>query len=228
MRAKELVSPNAEDELRAIASRHGSLLETALRKRGLSRIAGIDEAGRGPLAGPVVACAVILPLRMHLPKLTDSKLLSVHDRQALYTLLTTSNNVAFATAEVDHEEIDRINILQASLKAMYLAAEKLSVQPNAAIVDGPFSPTAFSVPCFAVVRGDRLCRSVSAASVIAKVVRDQIMREFDAQWPQYGFAQHSGYGTDLHMKRLLEHGPCPIHRKTFAPVARLLVPAQRP
>ena len=224
MRTREIIPAappsGSYDELRAIASRQGSALEAALRKSGYIHIAGIDEAGRGPLAGPVVACAVIVPWMMRLPKLTDSKLLSEGDLRTLYTRLTTSNRVIFATAAVDSEEIDRINILKASLEAMRLAVEGLSARPDTAIVDGTFLPR-LSMPCFAVVKGDRLCRSVSAASVIAKVVRDAIMQEYDAVWPQYGFAQHKGYGTELHLRRLREHGPCPIHRRSFAPVAQL-------
>ena len=210
----------------AAASRRGSSLETDLRKRGCSLIAGVDEAGRGPLAGPVVACAAIVPFKMHLPGLTDSKLLSDRELNLLYQRLTSSKNVVFATASVDSDEIDRINILQASLKAMHLAVQRLSIRPEAVIVDGCFPLETLSVPCFAVVKGDRLCRRVSAASVIAKVTRDELMRKYDQEWPQYGFASHKGYGTALHLRRLQEYGPCPIHRRSFAPVAERLAPTQ--
>ena len=206
--------------------RQGSALETELRKQGCSVIAGVDEAGRGPLAGPVVACAVVIPFKMHLPGLTDSKLLGDRSLYALYQRLTSSKKVAFATAAVDSIEIDRVNILQASLKAMHLAVQRLSIAPEAVIVDGLFPIETLSVPCYAVVKGDRLCRCVSAASVIAKVTRDQIMREYDKEWPQYGFASHKGYGTALHLQRLSEHGPCPIHRRSFDPIAQLLAPTQ--
>ena len=230
MRERELFANSSLstclDELRLIASKHGSALEAALRKRGYSKVAGIDEAGRGPLAGPVVACAVIIPLGMRLPKLTDSKLLSDRDLSSLYDRLTTSKEVVYGVAVVDHQEIDRINILQASLKAMYQAVEQLTSQPQAAIIDGTFVPETLSMPCFAVVKGDRLCRSVSAASVIAKVTRDRIMLEYDAQWPEYGFALHKGYGTELHLERLRKYGPCPIHRRSFGPVAEITAPRQ--
>jgi ribonuclease HII len=224
MRERELFPHTFENELRAIASKRGSTLETALRKHGYSKIAGIDEAGRGPLAGPVVACAVVIPLGMRLPKLTDSKLLSSRDRESLYKRLTTSQEVIYSVGIVPHEVIDRINILQASLQAMHQALKGLSTQPDAAIVDGTFVPETFSMPCFAVVKGDRLCRSVSAASVIAKVTRDRIMLEYDTQWPEYGFAMHKGYGTALHLERLQKYGPCPIHRRSVSPVAELSAP----
>lgn len=214
------------DELRLIASKHGSALETALRKHGYFKIAGIDEAGRGPLAGPVVACAIIVPLGMRLPHLTDSKLLSDQDLTSLYDRLTTSKEVVYGVAVVGNEEIDRVNILQASLKAMHQAVEKLPYLPQAAIVDGTFIPETLTMPSFAVVKGDRLCRSVSAASVLAKVTRDRIMLEYDALWPEYGFASHKGYGTELHLERLRKYGPCPIHRRSFAPVAERIAPTQ--
>ena len=214
------------DELRVIASKRGSALESALRKRGYSKIAGIDEAGRGPLAGPVVACAVVVPFGMRLPKLTDSKFLSGQDLESLYQRLTNSKEVVYGVAVVDNEEIDRVNILQATLKAMYQSVENLSCLPEAAIVDGTFVPGTLSMPCFAVVKGDRLCRSVSAASVFAKVTRDRIMLKYDVQWPEYGFASHKGYGTELHLERLRKYGPCPIHRRSFAPVAELSAPTQ--
>lgn len=230
MRDRELFSATqvrtSEDELRSIAAHQGGTLETALRKHGFAKIAGVDEAGRGPLAGPVVACAVIIPLRMKLPKLTDSKLLGDKDLESLYQRLTSSQEVQYSVAVVSHEVIDRINILQASLQAMHQAVQGLSEQPEAAIVDGVFVPQTCAMPCFAVVHGDRLCRSVSAASVIAKVTRDKMMVEYDSQWPEYGFAAHKGYGTELHIERLRKYGPCPIHRRSFAPVAELIAPTQ--
>jgi ribonuclease HII len=195
--------------------------EEALRRSGIQIIAGIDEAGRGPLAGPVVAASVILPRGFTHKKLTDSKKLSELQRAAIYDELTSRADVCWAVSVVEAEEIDRINIHRATHQAMRRAASALAVQPQHVLIDGlPVRPFPFAQT--ALVKGDARSFSIAAASVIAKVTRDRIMLEMDARHPGYGFAQHKGYGTELHLERLQTHGPCPIHRKTFAPVARQL------
>ena len=195
--------------------------EQTLRQSGLRVIAGIDEAGRGPLAGPVVAAAVILPDGFSHPILTDSKKLSESQRDLLFQELTSRADVCWAAAVVEADEIDRINILRATHQAMRRAATGLALVPEHVLIDGlPVRP--FPIPQTALVKGDALSFSIAAASVIAKVTRDRIMLEMDVLYPEYAFARHKGYGTALHLERLQIHGPSPIHRKTFAPVARQL------
>lgn len=186
-------------------------------------IAGIDEVGRGPLAGPVVAAAAILPERFRHKKLNDSKKLSAEVREKIYAELTTRADVAWAVCVVEVEEIDRINILRASHEAMRRAVMALTTRPDHALIDGlPVRP--FPVPHTALVKGDSLSFSIAAASVIAKVTRDRIMMELDQRYPGYEFGQHKGYGTELHLARLKQHGPCPIHRRTFLPVEQAELP----
>ena len=193
--------------------------ENALRKTGIHPIAGIDEAGRGPLAGPVVAAAVILPERFRHKTLTDSKQLSETDREEIFLELTSRPDICWAVSVSDREEIDRFNILRATHQAMRRAAEALAILPRHVLIDGlPVRP--FPFDSTAIVRGDARSLSIAAASVIAKVTRDRIMIEMEALYPLYGFAQHKGYGTPLHLERLRAHGPCPIHRRSFLPVAQ--------
>jgi len=197
--------------------------ENRLRSLGIVRIVGIDEAGRGALAGPVVAAATILPERFRLRrlKLKDSKQLSAERREEIYACLTSRADVVWAVGVVDNLEIDRINILRASHQAMRLAVAGLTMVAEHALIDGlPVFP--FPLPQTAIVDGDCLSFSIAAASVIAKVTRDRLMREFCARFPQYCFSQHKGYGTELHLQKLHEHGPCPIHRRSFEPVAQPL------
>ncbi len=196
--------------------------ENALRKTGLQFIAGIDEAGRGPLAGPVVAAAVILPGGFRHPLIDDSKKLTAGIREEIYASLTLHADVCWAVAIVEHDEIDRFNILRASHEAMRRAVRALATPPEHALIDGlPVRP--FPIPHTAIIKGDGLCKSIAAASILAKVTRDRIMLRLDAEYPGYGFARHKGYATDLHLERLKLHGPCPIHRKTFLPVAQCLL-----
>ena len=196
--------------------------ENALRKTGLLLIAGIDEAGRGPLAGPVVAAAVILPHGFRHGLVDDSKKLTPDQREEIYAALTARADLCWAVSIVEHEEIDRCNILRASHQAMRRAVAALATLPQHALIDGlPVRP--FPVPHTAIVQGDGRCKSIAAASILAKVTRDRIMVRLDAQYPSYGFAQHKGYATELHLERLKTHGPCPIHRKTFLPVAQRLL-----
>ena len=180
---------------------------------GFQTICGIDEAGRGPLAGPVCAAAVILPPDAVIPGLNDSKKLTDKKRRALYDVIT-EQAVSFGIAFADEREIDEINILQATFLAMRRAFEQLSVQPDVALIDGNRAP---GLSCCerTIVHGDALSASVAAASILAKVTRDRLMEDYDAQYPQYGFAVHKGYGTQRHYAALREFGACPIHRQTF-------------
>ncbi len=196
--------------------------ERKLRALGVARIAGIDEAGRGALAGPVVAAAVILPERFKHRKLNDSKQLAPELREKVYVDLTSNGEIVWAVGIVDHLEIDQINILQATHKAMRAAIAALIGPPEHVLIDGrPVLP--FPFPQTAIIDGDCYSLTIAAASVIAKVTRDNLMRDFCAQFPEYCFSQHKGYSTVLHLTKLHEHGPCPIHRRSFEPVAQPLL-----
>jgi len=198
-------------------------LELALHGRGLLRIAGVDEAGRGPLAGPVAAAAVILPKKFSCPGLDDSKKINARNRERLYILLTTDPAIRWAVATADHEEIDRINILRATHLAMRRAVEALDPAPDHCLIDG-LPVKNFPFPHDGIVKGDGLSLSIAAASIIAKGTRDRIMRELDREYPQFGFANHQGYGTKAHLEALRTHGPCRHHRRSFQPVAQLSLP----
>jgi ribonuclease HII len=189
-------------------------------------IAGVDEAGRGPIAGPVVAACVVLPPRHTLAGIADSKQLTPAQREALYAAIT-QRALAWAIGLASPREIERYNILQASLLAMRRAVLALPIPPQRVLVDGKHAIPNLPLPQQAVVGGDALEESIAAASILAKVARDRIMRELDRLYPQYGFAQHKGYPTALHLERLRMYGACPAHRRTYAPVAqlRLLAPA---
>ncbi|HEY1771972.1 MAG TPA: ribonuclease HII [Gammaproteobacteria bacterium] len=189
------------------------------------RIAGVDEAGRGPLAGPVCAAAVILDPEQPIRGLKDSKLLTAEAREELAGLVRV-RALAWAVAWADHEEIDRINILQASLLAMARAVAALSIEPHEVQVDGNQLPPVL-LPVIAIVKGDSKVPAISAASILAKVERDSAMRRMHELYPQYGFDEHKGYPTPAHLEALGRHGACAIHRRSFAPVRRCLqqVPA---
>ena len=181
-------------------------------------IAGVDEAGRGPLAGPVVAAAVILDPSQRIRGLRDSKLLTPSARDELALLIRT-HAVAWAVAESDVDEIDRLNILQATLLAMRRAIERLATRPEVAWIDGLHCPQV-DCPTRAIVDGDRQIAAIAAASILAKTVRDALLVELDRSYPAYGFARHKGYATPEHLAALRVHGPCPVHRRYFAPVAQ--------
>ncbi len=202
--------------------RCGFRYEKKLRATGVGRIAGIDEAGRGALAGPVVAAAVVLPEKFRHRRLNDSKQLAPELREEIYSDLVSNSEVRWTVGIIDSIEIDRINILRASHRAMRLAIAALSEPPEHVLIDGlPVIPFPFRQT--AIIDGDCISLSIAAASVIAKVTRDRMMRDFCAQFPQYCFDQHKGYGTDLHLLKLHEFGPCPIHRRSFEPVAQPLL-----
>jgi ribonuclease HII len=181
-------------------------------------VAGVDEAGRGPLAGPVVAAAVILDPGRRIRGLADSKVLSP-ERRAELAILIRERAIAWATGSADVGEIDTINILHATMLAMSRAVAALPVPPEEALVDGNRCP-ALSCRARAIVKGDRDVKAISAASIIAKTTRDAMLVELDRVYPQYGFAQHKGYGTPEHLAALERHGPCPVHRRSFAPVVQ--------
>jgi ribonuclease HII len=184
-------------------------------EKGVEYVAGLDEAGRGPLAGPVVAAAVIFPSNVYIPMIDDSKKLTAEIREFLFDIILKEGlDHGIGMSEV--QEIDRINIYQASLLAMERALNNLNVKPGHLLVDGrAFSNV--SIPYTTIIRGDSLCFSIAAASILAKVTRDRIMLEYDEKYPQYGFAQHKGYPTRAHLDALEKFGCCPIHRQSFHP-----------
>ena len=188
--------------------------ENSLREKGFTAVCGIDEAGCGPLAGPVYAAAVILNPDDPIEGLNDSKKLTEKKREALYPQIK-ERALAWAIASATAQEIDEINILQARLLAMRRAMEMLSIRPDQALVDGNRDPNIPDVPSLLIVGGDGKSASIAAASILAKVTRDHAMLELDKQYPQYLFAKHKGYPTKLHVEKLLEHGACPEHRQTF-------------
>jgi ribonuclease HII len=190
--------------------------EQALWSKGVERVAGVDEVGRGPLAGPVVAAAVILPRGTSLSGVRDSKRLSPAARLACYDDIVF-NALSIGVGVVSHHEIDRTDILRATFRAMRLALADLDFQPEWVLVDGHAIPK-LTMPQYGIVRGDSRSLSVAAASIVAKITRDAVMERLDEQYPVYGFARHKGYTTRAHLDALKRHGPCEIHRHSFRPV----------
>lgn len=197
--------------------------EQAARSQGFYAIAGIDEAGRGPLAGPVVAAACMIPSGIFFPYVNDSKQLTPEKRDFLFSEITTHSHVNFGIGIVSQEEIDRINIYQATIRAMLQAVEALSTLPTYLLVDGLKLPHP-TIPSLKIIQGDTLSQSIAAASIIAKVTRDRLMEVYDEKWPLYGFKKHKGYATPQHLEALKTHGPCPLHRFSFEPIKTQLVP----
>ena len=202
------------------------VFERELWRNGVAPVAGVDEVGRGPLAGPVVVAAVILPtawVRFGIPAelegLNDSKQLTSGQREFFFEALQAHAGVRFALARREAEQVDQINILQATHRAMNEALARLTPTPQHVLVDGTRVKT-MSHPQTPLVKGDARSYSIAAASVLAKVTRDRLMQEYDQQWPAYGFAQHKGYGTARHLAAIERYGPCPIHRRSFAPLRR--------
>jgi ribonuclease HII len=198
--------------------------ERALWQDGLQLVAGVDEAGRGPLAGPVVAAAAVLPpdwIEDGLPKalkgLNDSKQLTVEQRERFFAVLTSRTEVQWALGRSESDEVDRWNILEATHRAMNSALAQLRPKPQHVLIDGT-RVKSLRFPQTPIVKGDARSYSIAAASVLAKVTRDRLMLAFDRQWPSYGFAVHKGYGTPQHLAALAAFGPCPIHRRSFAPL----------
>ncbi|MEE1153991.1 MAG: ribonuclease HII [Acutalibacteraceae bacterium] len=189
------------------------LYENQLAQQGYSSICGVDEAGRGPLAGPVCAAAVILKPNDIIEGVNDSKKLTEKKREALFDIIkekAISYSIAFATVE----EIEEINILNATMLAMKRAVEGLDVPSDYAIIDGNKTPN-LNIPCESIVKGDAKSMSIAAASILAKVSRDRLLLEYAKQYPEYGFEKHKGYGTKVHTQAIREFGPCPVHRMSF-------------
>jgi ribonuclease HII len=198
----------------------GLRFEKLLWSKGVSLVAGIDEAGRGPLAGPVVAAVAVLPARFSMAALNDSKQLAEDFREELFEALTANGAlVCYGIGIAEPAEIDRFNILRATFLAMQRAIAALPMQPEHLLIDGLPVPV-FQQPQTAIVGGDGKSKSIAAASVIAKVTRDRMMRKWHSEFPQYSFDRNKGYGTREHLESLQIHGPCPIHRRSFAPVSQ--------
>lgn len=188
--------------------------ENAAKEKGYNLICGVDEAGRGPLAGPVCAAAVILPENLEIEGLNDSKKLSEKKREQLYDVII-EKSLAYCVAYSTLEEIETFNILEATFLAMNRAIEGLSVKPDYAIIDGNRVPRNIKIDCETLVKGDFKSASVAAASILAKVSRDRLLLEYDKKYPLYGFAAHKGYGTKAHTEAIIKYGPCEIHRLSF-------------
>lgn len=183
-------------------------------EKGVKYIAGIDEAGRGPLAGPVVVACVVLPENSMIEGVNDSKKVSEAKREKLYDIII-QEAISYGVGIIYQDEIDEINILQATKKGVTEAIKQMKVKPNIIMVDALNGIDTMGIPYKSIIKGDAKCYSIAAASIIAKVTRDRIMREWDKVYPEYGFASHKGYGTAKHIAAIKEFGPCPIHRKTF-------------
>lgn len=182
--------------------------------KGIKYIAGIDEAGRGPLAGPVVVASVILPQDSMIEGINDSKKISEAKREKLYEIIT-KEAISYGVGIIYQDEIDEINILQATKKGLTESIKQMSIKPNIIMVDALSGIDTLGIPYKSIIKGDAKCYSIAAASIIAKVTRDRIMREWDKIYPEYGFGSHKGYGTAKHIAAIKEVGPCPIHRRTF-------------
>ncbi|MHC1743752.1 MAG: ribonuclease HII [Syntrophobacteraceae bacterium] len=187
--------------------------EETARRQGFSAIAGLDEAGRGPLAGPVVAAAVLLPSDVDLPGVRDSKQLNARQREALCAMIFSSAK-AIGIGSIEAAEIDRINVLQATFQAMLLAVRSLPLPPDLLLIDGPYR-LPLSIAQAGIPGGDRKSVSIAAASIVAKVHRDRLMRTYHDLYPAYGFDRHKGYGTAMHLEAIQRFGPCPLHRRSF-------------
>lgn len=189
-------------------------IEENLHEKGIENICGIDEAGRGPLAGPVVVAGVIMPRNSFIEGVNDSKKVSEKKREILYDKII-EEAISYSVSIIDYDVIDEINILNATKKGVTEVVKGLNVKPDLIIIDALKDIDTCKIPYESIIKGDAKCYSIGAASIIAKVTRDRIMREWDKVYPQYGFAKHKGYGTAEHIAAIKEYGLCPIHRKTF-------------
>lgn len=195
-----------------------NVYERAAQNEGRELIAGLDEVGRGCLAGPVVAAACVIPDHIFIVGVNDSKQLTAGQREEIYEAMISQSEIHIGIGIVDSKEIDSINIYQASIKAMLKALKALTIKPDYLLVDGMVLPHK-TIPSQKIIKGDSLSKSIAAASVVAKVTRDRLMiNKYHKKYPKYGFDKHKGYGTELHLNSLNEHGPCPIHRYSFEPV----------
>ncbi|MCH9614032.1 MAG: Ribonuclease HII [Chlamydiia bacterium] len=196
--------------------------EQAAYLKGHTLIAGVDEAGRGPLAGPVVAAACIIPPEKHLPDVDDSKKLTPKKRENIYRQLMADHEILTGIGIIEAPRIDEINILQATFEAMLLAVSKLPKQPDYLLIDGNMMPKT-PIPGEAIIEGDGRSLSIAAASILAKHARDIIMKSYHLMWPEYGFDGHKGYATKAHLEAINTYGPCPIHRRSFKPISQFVV-----
>lgn len=194
--------------------------ENELYSQGFQFLGGIDEAGRGPLAGPVTAACVTMPRGLFIEGVNDSKKISEGAREELFDILTSHPDIQYGVGIVSSEMIDKVNILQATLLAMELATKEINLKLDYLLVDGV--QLYLPVPSMKIIRGDSASHLIAAASILAKVTRDRIMREYHERWPEYGFMKHKGYGTKQHREAIKEYGPCEIHRKTFEPIRSIL------
>jgi ribonuclease HII len=205
------------DPLELLRLKAMTTFESEAQQSGYHTIAGVDEAGRGPLAGPVVAAACIIPAGLYIPGVNDSKKLSPKQRAALFERIINDSQIMYGIGIVDAQTIDKVNIYQATILAMKQALDALALRPDMLLVDG--MPLSYQgIPAQKIIKGDSKSQSIAAASIIAKETRDAMMHRYDLQWPQYGFAKHKGYGTAFHMDAINQQGPCPIHRLTFEPI----------
>lgn len=188
--------------------------EIYINNPNIEYICGIDEAGRGPLAGPVVVASVIMPRNSMIEGVNDSKKVSEKKREALYEKII-EEAISYGIGIIDQKEIDEINILEATKKGLTTSLKELSTKPDVILVDALKGIDTLEIPYKSIIKGDALCYSISAASILAKVTRDRIMRQWDEIYPQYGFEKHKGYGTQMHIEAIKEYGLCPIHRKSF-------------
>ena len=188
--------------------------ENELRKKGFNAICGIDEAGRGPLAGPVVVASVIMPADSMIEGVNDSKKISEKKREKIYEQIL-EEAISYGVAIIGQDEIDQINILNATKKGLTLSLQELTQKPDLILVDALNGIDTMGIPYDSIIKGDAKCYSIAAASIIAKVTRDRIMREWDKVYPEYGFEKHKGYGTAAHIAAIRENGLCPIHRRSF-------------
>ncbi len=198
-----------------------SFFEKKARSQGFKIIAGIDEAGRGPLAGPVVAAACIIPEGVSIPGVDDSKKLTPRERYEVFQKVVKLTEILWDVGVIEALLIDQVNILRATFEAMILAVTRLRQTPDLLLVDGPHAPPT-QIPCWPIIRGDAQVQSIALASIMAKETRDRLMDEYHEKWPMYGFHENKGYGTQKHRKALEEYGPCPIHRTSFEPVKSLM------
>ena len=188
--------------------------ENELREKGFKTICGIDEAGRGPLAGPVVVASVIMPANSMIEGVNDSKKISEKKREKIYDQIL-EEAVSYGIAIIGQDEIDEINILNATKKGLTISLQELTEKPDLIVVDALSGIDTMGIPYESIIKGDAKCYSIAAASILAKVTRDRIMREWDKVYPEYGFEKHKGYGTAAHIAAIREHGLCPIHRRSF-------------
>lgn len=202
-----------------------TIFETHARELGYKNIAGIDEAGRGPLAGPVVAAACMIPEEVLIKDVNDSKKLQAFERELVYEQIISMPNISYGIGIVDALKIDQINILRATFEAMLIAIFKLGTKPDYLLVDGLYLPSN-EFPGLPIIEGDSKSQSIAAASILAKVTRDRLMQQLHLKWPHYGFDRHKGYATAEHLEIIKKYGSCPIHRMSFEPLKSLNSPQQ--